>query len=116
LFFGVVKNKVVEIMEEGNFKIYNKNMRVLTEIDDFLKYKRNDTRGDGLPIIFEATVSKNHGGMSPRRKSDLISGMVGRDALYVGIEMGDTPNTRLFGYSRWAKKMVVGSVPYDAFR
>lgn len=111
--FGVVRNRVVEIMDEGNFKIYSRKMMVLTEIDDFLRYKKPGMKGDGVPIIFEATVSKNHGGMSARRKYDLVSDMMGRDALYVGIEMGDTPTTKIFDHNRWGKKMIVGSVPQD---
>jgi len=120
--FGGVKNKVVEIMPEGNFAIYNFDvtdglkMRQLTEIDDFLRYRKKGTVDYDVPIIFEATVSKKHDGMSPSRKSDLISKMVGQAALYVGVQMGDTPSTKLFDNGRFEKKMVVGSVPLTSHR
>ncbi|MBI4894435.1 MAG: hypothetical protein HY833_01725 [Candidatus Aenigmarchaeota archaeon] len=111
--FGAIGNRVVEIMGEGNFIIYDRSMRNLTEIDDFLRYKKNDMEADGVPIIFEATVSKNHSGVSASRKSGLISNMMGAEAMYVGIEMGNTPHTRILSHGRREKKMVVGSVPQD---
>jgi len=111
--FGAIGNRVVEIMGEGNFIIYNRGMSSLTEIDDFLKYKKNGADSDGVPIIFEATVSKNHSGVSASAKSSLISNMMGTEAMYVELEMGDTPHTRILGHGRLRKKMVVGSIMQD---
>jgi hypothetical protein len=110
---AIIGKRMVRMKAPGNFSILDKQMRPITEVDDVVLYSDKSVETK-VPIIFEATVSKNHCGVSANRKANLIYNMTGLRPFYVGVEMGTGGSTRIYSLGYDEKKIVVGSkvTPY----